>query len=75
MAMLGREGFFEQTCSILSEPVRTTPGWTPKGADLKQAEPKDKASHFRGMTLITVGNQMLERRMRLRKLRARLGIK
>lgn len=52
MGMLGLKfkAFFEQMCSILSEPVRTTPGWAPKGADLKQAEPKAKASHFQGMT-------------------------
>lgn len=67
--MLGLKfkAFFEQMCSILSEPVRTTPGWAPKGDDLKQAEPKAKASHFQGMTLITVENQMLERRRKAKE--------
>lgn len=58
---------------IPSEPVRTAPGLAARGADQKQAEPKYKASHFKGMTLITMGNQMLERRVQLRKLRTRLG--
>lgn len=74
MAMLGLEFkvFFEQTCSILSEPVKTTPGWAPKGADLKQAEPKATASHFQGMTLITVRNQMLERRRKAKEAESRV---
>lgn len=61
MAMPGLK--FKQKHSIHSEPVRTTPSWAPKRADLKQAEPKDKASHLQGMTSIIVGNQMLERRV------------
>lgn len=41
----------------------------PSEADLKQTEPKDKASHFQGMTLMTMRRQIPERRVKLRKQR------
>lgn len=58
---------------IPSEPVRAALILATRKAHLKQAEPTYKASHFKRMTLITMENQMLKRRVQLRKLRTRLG--
>ena len=55
-----------------SSHLRATLGWAPRGDDMKQAESKDKSSHFQRMTLITAGSQMLERRMRVKQLRPEL---
>lgn len=75
MSMLGlevRKIFVQHKCSVCSEPLRATLGWAPRGADMKQAESKDKSSHFQRMTLITAGSQTLERRMRVKQLRPEL---
>lgn len=75
MSMLGlelRKIFVQHKYSICSEPLRATLGWVPRGADMKQAESKDKSSHFQRMILITAGNQTLERRMKVKQLRPEL---
>ena len=55
-----RKIFVQYKYSICSEPLRATLDWVPREADMKQAESKDKSSHFRRMILIRAGNQRMK---------------
>lgn len=75
MSMLGlevRKIFVQHKCSVCSEPLRATLGWAPRGADMKQAESKDKSSHFQNDSDHSRKSNALERGMRVKQLRPEL---